>query len=131
MPGKPLNLKRYGIGTARCRELQWFCLQYSEKKAELAGLIGVGSMRISSMPAYCGPSDPVSLAAIKRERLLKDCEDIEQAAIAATDGDSIMRDHLIRYVTNKDKGLLGSMPCGRRQFFEMQRRFFLLLHEKR
>lgn len=61
---------------------------------------------------------------VQRDRLLRDCEMIEQAAIAA---DSDLCAYILRNVT-RDEGITTlKPPCGRRQFYEARRKFFFLL----
>lgn len=129
-----LQLSAYGIGEARYRELEYFCLQYGEKQALLRAVGPGRGWRVGDGGKGGGmPGDPTGEAVARRERLARDVEDIEAAAREAVGGgpDAPMVGWLLRYVTRPDKPLLDQMPCGRRQFFELRRRFFCLLHVKR
>lgn len=75
-----------GISKFRYIELKAFCQQYAEKKAEAETLLCVGSPVISGMPHGSGTGDPVARAAERREKLIADCNLIEQCAGAVDNG---------------------------------------------
>ena len=84
------------------------------------------------MGTRTGPGDPTGATVARRELLLADCEDMEQAAIEAAAGYGTgMADYLLRYVTRADKPPIEFAPCGRRQFYDLRRRYFAALHLRR
>jgi len=148
---RPLKMAEWGISWERYRELQYFCLQYGQKKAEAEALL---TLRISTPPpvtwthggreygAYLprggmGPGDPVAQLAAKRDRLLEDVRLIERAAAQAVLDEGLgeaLTPYLLRAVTTKNgvqavfRARKGHRPpCGERQFYALRRRFFAVL----
>lgn len=119
-----LRLDGYEITRWEYKELLAFCRQYDEKRLRAADLLYRTTGNLSGMPRGSNTSDPVCASAVQRDRLLRDCEMIEQAAIAAS-GD--LYAYILRNVT-RDEGITTlKPPCGRRQFYEARRKFFFLL----
>ena len=86
----PLGKKRlrdmtwddYGISKHRYQELKAFCLQYEEKKSKISrGISGTG---YDGMPKGNYKGNPLETQAIRNVMYQKDCEMIEQAAMAAS-----------------------------------------------
>lgn len=127
------NLEPFEISASRYRELEFFCYQYGEKQEALSDILHGTHTPLDGMPKGCNVSNPTERAAIVAAILSKDCEDIEQAVIGATSekGASALYQYLLNYVTRRKKPPINSIPCGRRQFYEMRKRFFVILHEKR
>lgn len=128
MNRRALNLSEYNLSKAGYYELYWFCRQYPDKKLKASLMIRTGNQALSGMPHCQGVSDSVYSAAISRERLLKDCELVEQAAIEA---DAELYQAILRNVTLGEPYERIGPPCGRRQFFEKRRIFFYLLQERK
>lgn len=128
-----IKLEKNGISENRYRELEFFCLQYDEKKRQLQALLHQSPPPPDGMPRARNLSDPTAQTAIRIEGLSQDCEDIEQSIEAAVgkNEDPVMRRWLRLYVTRRDKPLISDIPCGRRQFYDMRKRFFCVLNEKR
>ncbi|MDO4548212.1 MAG: hypothetical protein Q4D04_08950 [Clostridia bacterium] len=136
---RPVNLSRWGITFDEYKELQYFCRQYSRKKAQAEALITLGVStpepvtgedgRAEFPPRSHGAAfDPVTAAVIKRERLLRDVGMIEKAAeIAGKD----LAGYILRAVTTRDgaRRVMMDCPCGRNQFYAMRRHFFWLLRD--
>ena len=116
----------YGISRHRYEELKAFCLQYNEKKAKISyGLKGVVQ---DGQPHGSSTGNPTEAAAIRNTIYLKDCEMIEQAAIAAS---AEIYAYIIKSVTNDlsyqfieyDKKL-GRIPMGINEFYGYRRLFY-------
>lgn len=124
-----LNLMAHGIDREEYGMLRYFCLLYPKKKRQLADLLYASPDPWRQGGAEQGPGNPVAAIAIKRERLLKDCEMIEQAAIEAVGGgrDDLLYQHLLRNVTRRKSPSIDAAPCGRRQFYECRKRFYICL----
>lgn len=97
------------LSAPRLRELEWFCRQYEEKRRLLRRRDGAGAW-----------------GALARA----DLEDMEQAAVEAC-GDLGLQREMLAYVSSADKPLIDWIPCGRRQFYERRRRFYVALHLRR
>lgn len=118
----------YELTHAEYLELVWFCRQYADKKQRLILISGGGGVKLDGMPHGTSPGNPTLSAVVRREPLLRDCEMIEQAAIEAwADG---YRD-ILRNVALGETYERISPNCGRRQFFDLRRKFFFILWEKR
>lgn len=114
-------------------ELRAFCRQYSEKKSKAAALADVSSPALTGMPHATGTSDPVSRAVERRERLLRDCNMIEQAAAVPSNGayyHALILNccHGIGYIY-MDPAILPT--ANRNAFFRARREFYWLLHQIR
>ena len=59
--------KQIGISQDRYRELLHFCRQYPEWKTEANSLLGIRAIKMDGQPHGSGKSDPVAMAAEKRE----------------------------------------------------------------
>ena len=66
--------KQIGISADRYRELLHFCRQYPEWKTEANSLLGIRAIKMDGLPHGNGVSDPVAMAAEKRERLMSKIE---------------------------------------------------------
>ena len=82
---REMTWEDYGITRHRYEELRAFCLQYEEKKREIAK--GTTGFRNHAAAARTGTEDPAKRAALRRRRHQKDLEMIEEAARAACPGD--------------------------------------------
>lgn len=132
-----VRLQEDGISQLRVRELENFCLQYQEKRERLQDLLHSMPRAVYSLaPGRSGPGDPTGKAAVQiaTEGLMREIEDIEEAAREAAresgENDAIAG-HLLAYVTRRAKPPLDTIPCGRRQFYSMRRRFFRALDRRR
>lgn len=129
MSKKDLSLKKYNISKERYRELKYFCLQYEEWKRQLSFGASLQPQKLTGMPsAQNRKSNPTEDAAVKMCELREKCALIEQTAIEA---DAELYQYLIKNVTEGIPYEYMPVPSGRRQFYELRRKFFFLLSQKR
>lgn len=123
-----LKLDKYGISKSEYEELKAFCRRYDEKRAEAADLLYRTTGRLTGMPRGCNTSDPVCVSVARRERLLKECEMIEQAAIEADPAgyQAILR-NVTRGMRFEETGYYGA----RSTFYDARRRFFFFLRNRK
>ena len=135
-----IDLNEWNISWDEYKELDYFCRQYDRKRAEAAAML---TLRISTpdpvrlndgsgvfMPRGSGGvSDPVSAAAEKRDRLLRDVRMIEHAArIAAGE----YAPYILKAVTKRcgvQRIIADGCPCSERVFYRMRRKFYYTLKE--
>ena len=121
-------MEKYSISGNRYRELKYFCRQYREKQSRLRAMTEISTPAVQEGGRSGRVSDATADIAIRREMLQKDLELIEQAAFEAGE-------ELYSYiVSNVADGVpyeyLG-VPVGRRQFYEIRRKFFFILSSKK
>lgn len=105
-----------GVRREKYRELQYFCLQYEEKKeAVLSGVERKGGHR-------------ARVSEDKRERLRKEVELIEQTAIETNPE---IYQYLLKSVTEGTSYEYLNVPMSKGRFYDYRRLFFALLAEKR
>lgn len=130
---KDIKLDAYNIGRYAYREMLFFCLQYNDKKRELACLLHpYSSPTITDMPHSNSIGDPTGKNAVKAATLSKDIEMIEQSAIEACPEEY---EYLLTAVTNEDvkwhylrfKG----MKMNEKEFAKRRRIFFFLLAKRK
>lgn len=97
--------KSYEISKNEYRELKYFCLRYPEMKKQLKA------------------TDSGS------EKALRLCYSLGQIdhALELTTENEVVRSHLLRSVTENINYDLLDIPMGRRQFYELRRKFFYIL----
>ena len=116
----------YGISRHRYAELKAFCLQYDEKKSKISR--GISSAVNDGMPRSNYKGNVLENNAIRNVAYQKDCEMIEQAAIAAS---AEIYPYIIKSVTN-DRSYpfieydekLGRIPVGKTEFYAKRRLFY-------
>lgn len=119
----------YGISRHRYAELKAFCLQYDEKKSKISR--GIGAMNYDGMPKGNFKTNPLEDKAIRNVTYQKDCEMIEQAAIAASTDisqyiiKSVTNDLPYQYIEYDEK--LGRIPVGKTDFYALRRLFYHFL----
>lgn len=116
----------YGISRHRYAELKAFCLQYDEKKSKISR--GISAVTNDGMPHGNYKESPVESNAIRNVTYQKDCEMIEQAAIAAS---AEIYPYIIKSVTNdlsypfiEYDEALGRIPVGKTEFYATRRLFY-------
>lgn len=106
MPSRrDVNLKEYGISEYAYREMLYFCLQYGEKKKRLEKLY---------------------IKNYEKAEIIKD--DILLIERAAKEADDILDKVIIENVCYGVAPEYLSIPCGRRQFYEKRKKFFVTLY---
>ena len=125
--------EQIGITPSRYRELLHFCRQYPEWKTEAASLLWIRAIKADGQPHGSGKSDPVSMAAEKREKLIEKIAIVDECAKAIDNGDwyaSIIQNVCIgRSYEQMDRAL---MPTSNKNaYFKKRAEFFDLLNKKK
>lgn len=129
MSKKDLALKKYNISKERYRELKYFCLQYEEWKKQLSLCASLQVPQLTGMPGGKNKiSNPTADAAVKRSELMEKCAFVEQAAIEA---DAELYPYLLKNVTQGIPYEYMPVPCCRQKFYNVRRKFFYKLSQKR
>ncbi len=120
------SLVEYGISEYAYREMIYFCMQYGEKKEKLNDLYSIKAINydkavVDGGAAYDGVFDKAQKAAI----IKSDVEIIEKAASEAA---SDIKDRLIDNVCYEIPFEYMDVPCGRRQFYDKRKLFFIILN---
>ena len=123
--------KQLGISPYRYRELLNFCRQYPEWKKEADSLLGVRAVKMDGLPHGSGKSDPVAMAAEKRDRLLAKIKLIDDCAREIGGGEwyaALIQNVCIgRSYEQMDRAL---MPTSERNaYFKVRRQFFEMLNK--
>lgn len=119
----------YGISRNRYKELQAFCLQYDEKKSKINR--GVNAVTNDGMPKGNFKKNTLEMNAIRNVIYQRDCEMIEQAAVAASSEiypyiiKSVTNDLSFPYIEYDEK--LGRIPVGKTEFYGYRRLFYYYL----
>lgn len=127
------QLKSYNISKHRYMELYHYCMQYNEWKEELQDIEGgLRSPSEGQTTAGSRKSDKTASLAIKRAELSEKCKLIEQTA---EETDKILKDYILAAVTNEGYtynylSTIKGMPCGRRLYYELRRKFYYLISNK-
>ena len=124
--------KQIGISKDRYIELLHFCRQYPEWKIEANSLLGIRAIKADGQPKGSGKSDPVVLAAERREKLMEKIGIVDECAKAVGGGDwfaVIIQNVCIgKSYTQIDQAL---MPTSyRNEFFSRRREFFEILNKR-
>ncbi len=126
---REMTWEDYGISKNRYQELKAFCLQYDEKKSKIKrGLTGIS---YNSATGKTGTGNPTEQAAIRNSVYQKDCEMIEQAAIAASLEiypyilKSVTEGLPYRFIEYDNK--YGKIPMGKTEFYARRKLFFHFL----
>ena len=125
---RKINMKSFNISDYAYKELEYFCMQYEEKKRELHKGYGLNAIVNDGLPKGNLPGNPVEGQAIRNAVLQADVDLIEHTAMEA--GADVYQ-WLIKNVTEGVPYEWLNVPSGRRQFYETRRYFFFLLAQKR
>jgi len=124
--------KKIGITKERYFELLYFCRQYPSWKIEANSLLGIKAINADGQPHGSGKSDPVALAAERREKLLNKIGIVDECARAVGGGEwyaAIIQNVCIgKPYTQIDAAL---MPTSfKHAFFAIRRDFFDMLDKR-
>lgn len=119
------------ISRHRYYELKHFCMQYPEWKKELED-ISIYPRLSEHEIRSTEHSDPVTTAAVERERYFRNVELVEKVA---DETDVILGRYLLNgIVMGVSYDLLRAkmdIPCCKEKYYELYRRFFSILDKKR
>ena len=116
----------FDISEYAYKELQYFCMQYREKKKAIEDGYGGQAVRYDNLPHSSGNiSDPTYANA---SRMIKMKEDVEIIERAAKETDRELYRYIIRNVSDWIPFEYLNVPCGRRQFYNKRRLFFYKLY---
>lgn len=116
----------YGISRNRYNELKAFCLQYEEKKSKIHRL--QAQTGNDGQPRGNRTGNPTEELAVRNVIYQKECEMIEQAAVAASPEiykyiiKSVTNDLSYRFIEYDEK--LGKIPVGVNEFYAYRRLFY-------
>lgn len=125
---REMRLSDYNISRAKYNELKYFCMQYSEKKHEIAKNKGLKAVVNDGMPRASGVGHPTENMAVRNAMLQSD---IDLITMTAEEADPEIAQWLLKNVTEGIPYEWMDVPKGRRQFYESRRYFFYLLAQKR
>lgn len=124
----------YYIPRERFYELKHFCRQYPTWKKSYEALDGL-SKRPEDLEVFARShqtSDPTALCAEKRERFRTKMDMVEQSAREASPE---LYQYVMKYATKGDAysvlKMRDNIPCGKDMFYDVVRKFFWLLSDKR
>ena len=120
------------ITNEEMHELEWFCRRYESMQSKLADCYGLHSGGYDTGGAARGGgthSDPTAAVALRAIKLREDIDLIDKALDAVAD--DIIKPYLKRAVTKGLKYEYINPPMGRRQFYALRRRFFMVLWQLR
>ena len=123
--------QQIGISKDRYQELLHYCRQYPEWKTEANSLLGIKAVKMDGQPHGSGKSDPVAMAAERRDRLLNKIQLVDDCAREIGGGEwyaAIIQNVCIgRPYEQMDRA---PMPTSEKNaFFKIRRMFFNLLNK--
>ena len=124
--------RQIGISQDRYQELLYFCRQYPEWKSEAASLLGIRAVKMDGLPHGSGKSDPVAMAAERREKLMEKISIVDECARAIGEGlwyAAIIQNVCIgRSYEQMDRALMPTSD--KNAYFKRRREFFELLNKR-
>ena len=124
--------RQIGISQDRYQELLHFCRQYPEWKSEAASLLGIRAVKMDGLPHGSGKSDPVAMAAERREKLMEKISIVDECARAIGEGlwyAAIIQNVCIgRSYEQMDRALMPTSD--KNAYFKRRREFFELLNKR-
>ena len=125
--------KQIGISQDRYQELLHFCRQYPEWKTEANSLLGIRAIKVDGLPHGNGTSDPVHMAAERREKLMEKIAIVDECARAIEDGEwhaAIIQNVCIgKSYSQMDRALMPTSDSN--AFFKRRREFFDILNKRK
>ena len=123
--------QQIGISKDRYQELLHYCRQYPEWKTEANSLLGIKAVKMDGQPHGSGKSDPVAMAAERRDRLLNKIQLVDDCAREIGGGEwyaAIIQNVCIgRPYEQMDSALLPTSD--KNAFFKIRIMFFDLLNK--
>ena len=126
---RDLSLNKYDISKYRYRELKNFCLQYREKKMQLDSITLLGAVGTESSGNSNKISDRTATDAIRISEIKNDIACIEDSAKEAAG--EVIDKYLLANVVDEISYEYMDAPIGRRQFYEIRRKFFYILSQRK
>lgn len=114
---RDINLSRFNLSRYAYRELEYFCLQYNEKKSTVGRLYDLKER---------------GQHGIRNEDKIKLLEnDIRIIDEAAKEADESISKYILKNTVDGIKYEYLDVPCGRRRFYEVRRNFLYKVYCKR
>ena len=125
--------KQIGISVDRYRELLHFCRQYPEWKTEANSLLGIRALKMDGQPHGNGKSDPVLMAAERREKLIEKIAILDDCAreieVGVWYSEIIQNVCIGKSYTQMDRALMPTSDAN--AFFRRRREFFDILNKRK
>lgn len=121
-------MSSHHIDNDRYQELFYFCKGYQSRQQEINNLRGLTAPNMDGMPKGNKVGSQTEAKAIRIEKLTRENELIEQAAIEA---DSCIYQHIIKNVTLGIGYEYLRCPYSRGSFYDRRRKFYKILSELR
>lgn len=127
------TFKKYGISENRFMELYHFCMQYGEWKNELNNCLYLHGVKYDAKASNKTIGSITEETAIRKHELKRKCELIEETA---KEVDEILYKYILKAVTNKGityaylKTVM-DIPCGKDMYYNLRRKFYCLLEQKK
>ena len=120
------------ITSEEMHEMEWFVRRYESMQAKLGDCYGLHSGGYDTVGAARGGgthSDPTAAVALRAIKLKEDIDIIDKALEAVAE--PTVLPYLKKAVTRGLKYEIINPPMGRRQFYSLRRRFFVVLWQLR
>ena len=117
----------YEISGWRYKELLALCRQYDELRRKRNDCYDLGAPVLSDLPRSGAKTSVVERKAEQAQKYAAKIDRIEKAARQASEGVADLYKCLLKNVSGGIPYEHLNCPCGRRQFYEMRRRFFFIL----
>ncbi len=130
---RPLNEKKYEISKHRFLEVYHHCLQYPEWLDELKYMTDtVKSIQYGKVGKGSAQGSATEGLAIRREKLRKKCELIEQIAfeVAPEIYLELLEGVTTEYASYRYLHDVRKIPCGKDMYYECRRKFYWLISKK-
>ena len=118
-------MKEFNISDYAYKELEYFCMQYNEKKKFIKYGYGPKAVRFAPVSVKGNISDKTFETA---KQMIKIKSDIEMIENAAKEADEQLYKYIIKNVTEGIPYGVLNVPCGRRQFYDKRKLFFYKLY---